>query len=71
MAEATQILTDALESHAYDPWYTALLTAAMPEAKGDPRRAVAIADEIFAKHPKDMTRPASDDADALFSNQKG
>lgn len=69
MTPEQQLLTDALEKHKYDDWYSALLHSALEETK-DAQRAVKIADEVYAKNPKDTSSPQKDDADALFAKSE-
>lgn len=66
MNESQKILTDAQEAHGYDPWYDALLHAALEETQ-DATEAVRVADEAFARQPADVSVPQDDDADAVFS----
>ena len=60
-----QLLLDAESRHRHDPWFHAVLLAAIQETR-DARKAVAVAEYVYSRAPKDTSTPADDDADALF-----
>lgn len=69
MSDQQKILTNALEAHGYDDWYSALLHAAIEETQ-DAAEAVRAADEAHARQPSDPAMPQDDDADALFGAEE-
>ena len=71
-----EIIADAILKHK-DPddaaWFNTLLCSTIealrpdPKSADDARRCVQVAEAAFKAHPKDESKPADDDADALFA----
>jgi hypothetical protein len=63
-------LANALITHKYDDWYSALLHAAL-ETTQDVAAGIALADKVFSVHGKDESQPADDDADVVLGKEEG
>lgn len=61
------LIAEALESHDYDDWYQALLSAAFDQVNSL-EDAIGLANTFYAEHPVDDSEPQDDDADEVFGD---